>query len=120
MAEKHPPEVYLERISNELKIIRQQLTEGLAHLRDAQAEVPERMRRFSTYMHDLHDICYMYEVRGIQVPQYVMQEMERCDDRFRQLLEKEHAQGGAFEKVRTEMSGDEKNRWDHTRLLTKG
>lgn len=117
--EKHSAEVYLERISREMTTIRQQLTEGLAYLRDAQSEIPEKMRRFVTYMHDLHDVCFMYESRGHTVPQYVLQEMERCDDRLRQLLEKEHAQGGTFEKVRAEMATDKNNRWDHTRLLPK-
>lgn len=43
--------------------------------------------------------------------------MERCDDRFRQLLTEAHTDGGTFEKVRREMVKDENNRWDHTRAI---
>lgn len=109
----------------ELKTIRQEMVkirtlagEALFALRDAQAEIPEKMRRFTNYMHDLHDIKYMYEEHGIPVPAWIMREMERCDDRFRQLLTELHLDGGAFEKVRREMAKDPANRWDHTRLLT--
>ena len=90
-----------------------------AMINQAEAEVPESMRRFVTYMHDIHDITYMYEQRGLPIPRWILAEMERCDDRFRQLLEKHHTDGGAFEKVRREMASDPLNTWDHTRLLDK-
>ncbi len=78
------------------------------------------MRRFIMYMHDVHDIVNLYHEGGQSAPRHVTQEMERCDDRYRQLLEELHSEGNAFEKVRREMSKDPANRWDHTRLLTKG
>src|SRR5258708_5446936 len=102
----HPAEVYLERISREMKTMRELLTKVVFYIHEAEAEVPEKMRRFMSYMHDLHDIKYMYEELGHSVPQHLIQELERCDDRFRQLLSAQNAEGGAFNKVRREMTGD--------------
>ncbi len=45
--------------------------------------------------------------------------MERCDDRYRQILDEMHKDGGTFERVRREMAKDPLNRWDHTRQLAK-
>jgi hypothetical protein len=110
----------LNRIAREAAASRELLGRLVfAMINQAEAEVPESMRRFVTYMHDIHDITYMYEQRGLPIPRWILQEMERCDDRFRQLLEKHHTDGGAFEKVRREMAADPLNRWDHTRLLDK-
>lgn len=112
-------EQLLQRIARELVTIRQHTTTAIMAIREAESEVPESMRRFITYMHDLHDVCYMYESRGQPVPPHVHREMERCDDRYRQLLEKHNAPGQTFEKVRREMAEDPLNRWDHTKLLPK-
>ncbi len=109
----------LNRIARELASIRQLCSEAVNDMRNAEKEVPEYMRRFANYMHDLHDIRYMYEELGHPVPEYLKRELERCDDRCRQLLDKLHTDGGAFEKVRREMAEDPLNRWDHTRLLDK-
>jgi len=113
-------------LEEEMKVVRQELvtlrklvSEGLNALRNAESEVPESMRRFITYMHDLHDVCYMYESRGLPVPEHVHREMERCDDRYRQLLDKQFNEGGTFDRIRREMAADPLNKWDHTRLLTK-
>jgi hypothetical protein len=100
--------------------IKSMLSKVLNAIHDAESEVPEKMRRFIMYMHDVHDVAYMYEERGHTVPAHVLREMERCDDRYRQLLSELHLDGGAFEKVRREMSKDPFNRWDHTRQLGKG
>lgn len=115
----HKPEVYLKRISEEVKTIRTLLSEASFAQRDAEGEVTEKMRRFMMYMHDIHDITYMYETRGLTIPPWVKSEMERCDDRLRQLLEEEHAGDGTFAKVRAKMAEDPNNRWDHTRQLEK-
>jgi hypothetical protein len=115
--EYHSEVVYLKRIADDMKLVRIQMAELMVALREAESEVSEKMRRFIMYMHDLHDVCYMYESRGQPVPTHVLSEMERCDDRYRQLLEEAHAPGGTFEKVRRKMSEDPKNRWDHTRQL---
>lgn len=107
----------LLQIRKELTTIRQLLTKVVFAVNEAESEIPEKMRRFIMYMHDVHDVSYMYEVRGIPVPEHVRREMERCDDRYRQLLAELHLDGGAFERVRREMAKDSNNRWDHTRQL---
>jgi hypothetical protein len=109
----------LLRIAQELGTIRKGMTTVLTYIRDAESEIPEKMRRFMNYMHDLHDIKYMYEELGHSVPPHQLREMERCDDRFRQLMEEQNREGGTFNKVRREMASDPANRWDHTRLLDK-
>jgi len=52
-----------------------------------------------------------------QQPAHHRAELERCDDRYRQILKTMHTDGGALEKIRREMSGDEENRWDHERQI---
>lgn len=115
----HSEAVYLQRCSRELTSIRQMLTEVISYMRDAESEVSEKMRRFMMYMHDVHDVTYLYEERGLPIPEYMRRELERCDDRYRQLLTESHTDGGTFEKVRREMASDPENKWDHTRLITK-
>lgn len=107
----------LNRVARELKQIRELTSDAINYLRGAEAEVPEKMRRFMNYMHDVHDIKYMYEEQGHPVPDYILRELERLDDRYRQLLAELNYDGGAFEKVRREMASDINNRWDHTRQL---
>jgi hypothetical protein len=115
--EVHPPEIYLKRISEDMKILRQLMSELVRFHRDAESEIPEYMRRFANYMHDLHDIAYMYSEVGQEPPPWIKEEQMRCDDRLRQLLKKEHSDG-TFGHVRAEMAGDQDNRWDHTKQLT--
>lgn len=117
--ERHPPEVYLERISKDMKLVREMLVEVVNYMRDAESEIPEKMRRFIMYMHDVHDIVNLYHEGGQVPPNHVLREMERCDDRYRQILTELHKDGGTFEKVRSKMADDPLNRWDHTRLLSK-
>lgn len=110
----------LQRIAREQKTTRELISKFVyAMVEEAEKEVPEFMRRFANYMHDLHDIKYMYEEHGQPPPQHLCRELERCDDRYRQLLDKLHTDGGAFEKIRREMASDPLNRWDHTRQLAK-
>ena len=68
-------------------------------------------------MHSIHDIKYMYEDVGVPVPPHIMREIERLDDRWRQLLAEENAEGGSFNTVRREMATDAANRYDHTKQL---
>ncbi len=110
-------EVHLERIARELTTIRQLASDVVNYIRNAESEIPEKMRRFMNYMHDAHDVKYMYEELGHTVPPHLLRELERLDDRYRQLLEEQHSDTGAFEKVRREMAKDPRNKWDHTRLL---
>lgn len=107
----------LFRVARELTQLRQMLTKVVTYMVDAESEIPEKMRRFIMYMHDVHDVMWMYHENGQEVPQYIKREAERCDDRYRQLLDELHLDGGVFEKVRREMSSDPLNRWDHTRQL---
>jgi len=117
---EHSAEVYLERIARELKTMRELMSFTSNAAREAESEIPESMRRFANYYHDVVHIKGEYVSLGLAAPPHVDREMERCDDRFRQLLIKHHLDGGTFEKVRREMAEDPDNRWDHTRLLTKG
>lgn len=109
----------LFRIARELTQLRQLNTELLKFSRDAETEVPESLRRFANYFHDVHDIKYMYEEHGQRPPQHILDEIERLDDRYRQILKAHNTDGGAIEKIRREMAEDKENRWDHTRLLAK-
>jgi hypothetical protein len=111
--------VQLERIAREMKVTRELTSKFVNAMVAAESEIEERIRRFVTYMHDIHHISYIYEEKGLPVPRWVFSEIERCDDRYRQLLKELHLDGGAFEKVRREMASDPDNRWDHTRLLFK-
>lgn len=108
----------LFRAVRELTQMRQMLTKVVTYMVDAESEVPEKMRRFIMYMHDMHDVKNLYDEHGLTCPPHVLREVERCDDRLRQLLKGLHTDGGAFEKVRREMAGDEENKWDHTALLS--
>lgn len=108
----------LKRIASDMAIVKQLLVKVCNYMVEAESEVKEKMRRFMMYMHDLHDISYMYTEMGHEPPPWIKSEMERCDDRLRQLLQEEHKAGGTFEKVRREMAGDDNNRWkDHTLRL---
>jgi len=107
----------LWRIVKELGILRKQNTELIQFYRDAEAEVPESLRRFANYFHDIHDIKYMYEEHGTIPPKHVTDEIERLDDRYRQILKSHNTDGGAIEKIRREMAGDQENRYDHTKQL---
>lgn len=111
------PEVYLRQIAQDIHTIREGIGKGLFAMAEAEVEIPEKMRRFVMYMHDVHDIVHVYEERGHQAPPWVIKEMERCDDRYRQLLTESHAEDGPFAKIRRQMAEDPENRWDHTRQL---
>jgi len=108
----------LWRIARELTTVRKQNTELLSFYRNAETEVPESLRRFANYMHDVHDIKYMYEEHGQPPPKHILEEIERLDDRYRQILKAHNSDGGAIEKIRREMAADPDNRYDHTRQLT--
>lgn len=102
-------------LARDMRAILLELREVTRYMKEAESEVSEKMRRFIMYMHDVHDISHLYEERGLPVPDYIMRELERCDDRYRHLLEDTEY----FEKIRSEMTKRSGNRWDHSRLLTK-
>jgi hypothetical protein len=109
----------LLRIAKELKTIRELTSKALFAMGEAEKEVPEFMRRFANYFHDVVHIKGEYVSLGLKPPRWLDEEMERCHDRFRQKLIDLHTDGGAFEKVRREMATDPLNRYDHTRQLAK-
>lgn len=108
----------LFRIARELKTIREGISKALFNMSEAEKEIPEFMRRFANYFHDMVHIKGEYVSLGIPVPKWIDQEIERCHDRFKQALHDLHTNGGAFEKVRRDMAAHPAgNRYDHTRLL---
>ena len=114
--------VHLDRIAREQKTIRELTSKFVNAQEAAESEIPEFMRRFANYFHDIHDISWTYEEKGHQPPEHLKRELERCDDRYRQRLKDLHnpLEDGRFEKVRREMasrSDASENVWDHTRLL---
>jgi hypothetical protein len=113
-----PIGVHLGRIAREMSAMRGMLTEVVRYMKDAEAEVPEYMRRFIMYMHDMHDVKHLYDEHGLDVPKHVLRAVEFCDDRLRILLERLHSPGGAFAKTRADTAKHhERNRWDHTKRL---
>jgi hypothetical protein len=112
-------EIYLKQIARDIFELLKHVREITHYMKEAESEVPEKMRRFIMYMHDMHDVKNLYDEHGITVPPYVLREVERCDDRLRQLLMELHASGGTFDKVRREMTKDTENKWTHSQLLPK-
>lgn len=110
-------EAEFKNMRQELATIRKSISKLTFYVEEAQSEVPEKIRRFVTYMHNLHDIKNLFTEHGLEVPRYIDREVERCDDRLRQLLMELHTDGGAFEKIRREMAKDTDNRWDHSRAI---
>ena len=109
--------VQLDRIAREQKTTRELISKFVNAMIEAESEIPEKYRRFTNAMHDIHDIKYMYEDVGSSVPQHILRACERFDDRFRQIERDGNKEGGVFNKVRREMASDPENRWDHTRFL---
>lgn len=107
-----------KRTARELTTIRQLVSDAVNAIRAAEAEIPEAVRRFMNYFHDAHDIKYMYEEHGVDVPQFILREIERLHDRYRQILQEMHNDGNAFDLIRREMAKDTENRYDHTRQLS--
>ena len=112
-------ETYLKDIARDMREILLHIREVVRYMKDAETEVPERMRRFLMYFHDIHDLRDMYHAGGQEPPTYVRREIEKCDDRLRHLLEDLYKEGETFDKIRREMSTREGNRYDHTHLLPK-
>jgi len=110
----------LFRIFRELTTIRQGVTKALYAMGEAEKEVPEKMRRFMNYYHDVVHVKAAYVELGLQPPKEIDQEMERNHDRALQILHDLHSDGGHFEKVRREMTTHSvKPRYDHTRQIAK-
>src|SRR4051812_20045648 len=85
-----------DRIARELVTIRTLVGEALVGMRKAESEIPEFMRRFANYYHDVVHIKEAYVSLGLPSPKFVDQEMERCHDRMRQALDNLHKDDEAF------------------------
>ena len=109
----------LLRVARELKTIRENTGKAIFAMHEAEAEVPEKMRRFANYFHDIVHIKGEYVSLGLKAPDWIDREMERCADRFRHLLEDLHTEGGTFEQVRRDMATRPGNVYDHTRQLER-
>ena len=109
----------LFRIARELTQIRQGMNKALFAMGEAEKEIPEKMRRFMNYFHDVVHVKGEYVTLGIQPPKEIDQEMERMHDRALQILHDLHSDGGHFEKVRREMTNHSVTpRYDHTRQIS--
>ena len=107
----------LNQIAKDIHVIREKISAYVNAQHEAESEIPEKLRRFVTYWHALHDIINIYEEKGQDTPSNIKREMERCDDRFRQLLVEAHLDDNVFGQVRRKMAEDPDNRWDHTRAI---
>src|SRR5882757_6276945 len=110
----------LFRIARELTTIRQGVSKALYAMGEAEKEVPEKMRRFMNYFHDVVHVKGEYVTLGLQPPEEIDKEMERNHDRARQILHDLHSDGGHFEKVRRDMTKHPVTpRYDHSRQIAK-
>jgi hypothetical protein len=110
----------LFRIARELTTIRQGVSKALFAMGEAEKEVPEKMRRFMNYYHDIVHVKAAYVELGLRPPKEIDQEMERNHDRALQILHDLHSDGGHFEQVRREMTQHPVTpRYDHTRQIAK-
>lgn len=112
-------EAAILNLARDMREVLLSLRKVVSYMEDAESEVPEKMRRFIMYMHDVHDVSNMYEERGLPVPEHIRHEMQRCDDRYRHLLEDGQADIGWLTRVRAEMTKRPGNRWDHGSMLPK-
>lgn len=62
---------YLYLIARDIKVVREQISKYVNAQHEAESEIPEKLRRFTTYWHALHDIVSVYEERGTDAPNYV-------------------------------------------------
>jgi hypoxanthine-guanine phosphoribosyltransferase len=107
----------MKNLARDQQTIKSNLLSVINYMHDAESEVPEKMRRFIMYFHDVHDLTSFYHEMGQQSPPWINREAERCADRFRHLVEDLEKPGETFEKVRREMASRPNNRYDHTKLL---
>jgi hypothetical protein len=98
-----------------LKRIDEKLSAVCVTIIKAEQEVPEYMRRFTMYFHDIVHIQARYEELGLTMPPHLRSEIERASDRMKILLDRENNQGGTFYKIREEMEGAEGNKYKHFR-----
>ena len=107
----------LARIARDMRAMLLEVREVVKYMKDAESEVPEKARRFIMYYHDVHDIYWLYHENGQEPPKFLQAELERCADRYRQIVQDLFEVGGQFERVRQEMTKRGGNRYDHTREI---
>lgn len=110
-----------KNIERDMRAILVEIREVVKYMKDAESEVPERMRRFMMYFHDAHDAINFYHELGLQPPKWIAKEVERCADRLRHLLDEMYDpdKDGTFERVRQDMTQREgMNRYDWSKQLT--
>lgn len=94
----------LELILKELRQLNLSFSEVTTYLHKAEAEIPHHLRGLMDYYHDVIHLIRAYESIGMPIPSVLLRESERMHDRMGQLIEREHRQGGAFERVIKEMN----------------
>lgn len=109
------PDPTLEAILKELRTLNASFLEVTSFLHKAEAEVPHHLRGLMDYYHDVIHLMRAYEGIGQPIPPMLAKEAERMHDRMHQLVEREHRQGGAFEKVVQEMNEEGGNKYKHGR-----
>ena len=104
----------LDLILKELRELNRSFAEVTAYLHRAEKEIPHHLRGLMDYYHDVIHLIRAYESIGMPIPNMLLRESERMHDRMHQLIEREHRQGGAFEKVIKEMNEEpEGNKYKH-------
>jgi len=112
-------ENYIRELARDVRELLLLMREFMRYTKDAEREIPESIRRFVMYSHDIHDLRNLYHETGIEPPECVLREIERCSDRFRHLVEDLHTDSGAFEQIRREMVKRAGNRYDYAHQLIK-
>lgn len=114
-------DAHLANLARDIRAILLEVREVVKYMKDAESEVPEKVRRFIMYFHDVHDMQNLYNELGLVPPKHVQQEIERCADRFKHILEDQYDtnKSGTFEKVRQDMTERGGNRYDWTHALAK-
>ena len=67
----------LNQIAKDIHVIREKISAYVNAQHEAESEIPEKLRRFVTYWHALHDIINIYEEKGQDAPSNIKREMER-------------------------------------------
>jgi hypothetical protein len=114
-------EANLKNLARDMRQILLEVREVTKYMKDAESEVPEKVRRFIMYFHDVHDMQNLYNELGLVPPKHIRQEIERCADRFKHILEDQYNtdKDGTFERVRQDMTERGGNRYDWKNALAK-
>lgn len=109
-----PSDSTQEAVLEELRKLNSKIGLVLDAVHKAEQEVPEYMRRFTMYYHDLYHIRLAYDEKGVPPPEHIMIELERAHDRMRHILDEENNQGGTFHRIRQQMDKMEGNKYTHS------